>query len=88
MTTELSYEQHMQIAKFAQADMKLARKSGMIYVTDTKYGTVELTYTKANRSYALISVDRTSPQRIAIRNMAASGCEMRLCSIYNIEFSN
>lgn len=84
----LTYEQECQIAKFAQADMRLARKEGEIAIANTKVGTVFLAYDKASRTYSLTPANRLQHSFPAIRKLAAAGCETRLVSVYDVRFEN
>ena len=83
-TQTLTYEQVLKIAKFAQQDMKLARKEGQISICDTKAGVIDLSYDKATRTYQMIS--RGGPERIALRGLMAAGVESRLVHLYNVVF--
>lgn len=81
----LTYEQAIAIDKIAQADMRRARKEGSILIAQTKFGTVELAYHKENRSYSIRS-QGDGERRIAMKNLAASGCATRLSGVYDIRF--
>lgn len=87
-TATLTFDQLSQIAKFAQADMRLARKEGEIAITNTKVGTVFLSYDKPSRSYSLIPANRLQQAFPAIRQLAAAGCETRLIAVYDVQFED
>lgn len=87
-TRELTYEQSQALAKIAQSDMRLARKQGSLLIANTRFGTIQLSYTKENRSYRIVTCDPFAVRKIGIKNMAASGCEMRLVYIYDIQFQD
>jgi hypothetical protein len=86
--TSLTYEQQCQIAKFAQADMRLARKEGEIAIAQTKVGTVFLAYDKATRTYSLTPANRLQHSFPALRKLAAAGCETRLAAVYDVCFED
>lgn len=80
----LSFEQEQSIAKYARQDMALARREGDIMISDTKFGTVELTYFPTDKTYSIVSRGTPGKPRISIGKLSAAGCETRLCAVYDV----
>lgn len=49
--------QKASLIKFALSDLSKARTRGGILITQTKRGTVELTYNVSTKTYAVVSLD-------------------------------
>lgn len=78
----LTYEQMCAIGRFAQQDMRIARREGSMSICDTKVGVIDLSYCKITRTYRMVS--RGTEHRICLRGLKAAGVESRLVGLYNI----
>jgi hypothetical protein len=80
MTTQ---EIQQALSKFAESDMKLARKEQEISIVETKLGCVELGYDKANKEYTLSK--RVFPEIKIIAKGKKSEVKEALINTYSVE---
>lgn len=71
-----------QLDKFAAADLRRAQKEGLIYITDTKLGTLELTYNRYRiytlRTMTLNPKTLASGKPAVVRPVLAAAYDLRV----------